>query len=204
MRRFEIDSSNLSEKERQDTVFQAQLCLTTVDLNKLLDSVFGNVDREIQSRKIVWTRGALPVVTGDAALLFQVFTYLISNALKYSRQRDPAEIEIGSSNPSPGECTIFVRDNSTGFDQGKSDKLFIAFSVCMTTRNSKVPASAWPTSAASYCVTADEFAPKAGPDREPPSTPAYARKSRAKLDLSPVRSSDGTRSHVSKRNDGVS
>lgn len=105
----------------------AQLCLTTVDLNKLLESVLGDLDQESQSRKIVWTLGTLPVVTGDASLLYQVFANLISNALKYSRQRNPAEIEIGSSNPSPGESTIFVRDNGIGFDPRNSDKLFGAF-----------------------------------------------------------------------------
>lgn len=106
---------------------QAQLSLTTVDLNKLLENVLGDLDQEIQSRPIVWTLGALPVVTGDSSLLYQVLTNLVSNALKYSRKRNPAEIEIGSSILSPGEHTIFVRDNGVGFDPLKAERLFAAF-----------------------------------------------------------------------------
>lgn len=106
---------------------QAQLDLRTVDLAKLLDNVLMEQDREVQSRKIVWIRGALPVVTGDASLLFQVLTNLVSNAIKYSRTRNPSKIEIGCSDKVSGEWQIYVRDNGVGFDSGKSGKLFGAF-----------------------------------------------------------------------------
>jgi light-regulated signal transduction histidine kinase (bacteriophytochrome) len=56
----------------------------------------------------------------------QVFQNLISNALKYSRPRSPAVIEIGQTEKE-GERVIFVKDNGVGFDMKYSDKLFGVF-----------------------------------------------------------------------------
>jgi light-regulated signal transduction histidine kinase (bacteriophytochrome) len=69
----------------------------------------------------------LPEVQGDGALLRQVMVNLLSNALKYTRPRDPAEIEIGCDGGSPEETVVFVRDNGVGFDMEYADKLFRVF-----------------------------------------------------------------------------
>lgn len=63
---------------------------------------------------------------GDPALLKQVWTNLLSNALKYTRKRSPALIDIGSQERD-GETVYFVRDNGTGFDMRYVDKLFGVF-----------------------------------------------------------------------------
>jgi light-regulated signal transduction histidine kinase (bacteriophytochrome) len=70
--------------------------------------------------------GDLPPVWGDAALLKQVFMNLIGNAFKYTRLRDDAVIEIGSSKIGD-EQVFFVRDNGVGFDMQYADKLFEVF-----------------------------------------------------------------------------
>lgn len=67
--------------------------------------------------------GDLPSVTGDPTLLQQVFSNLISNAVKFSRGRNPAIIVIDSL---PDE-TIFVKDNGVGFEMEYADQLFGAF-----------------------------------------------------------------------------
>jgi light-regulated signal transduction histidine kinase (bacteriophytochrome) len=56
----------------------------------------------------------------------QVYANLIANALKYSRPRDPAVIEIGSES-ADGETVYFVRDNGVGFNMKYADKLFGVF-----------------------------------------------------------------------------
>ena len=73
-----------------------------------------------------WIVHPLPEVTGDAALLRQVFVNLIGNALKYSRGQADPRIEIGAETR-PGEVVIFVRDNGVGFDSQYAHKLFGVF-----------------------------------------------------------------------------
>jgi two-component system, chemotaxis family, sensor kinase Cph1 len=70
--------------------------------------------------------GELPPVHGDPSLLRQVFHNLVSNAVKYTRGRDPARIAI--SGRRDGEETVFtVADNGVGFDQAYVGKLFGVF-----------------------------------------------------------------------------
>src|SRR5205807_10600515 len=64
----------------------------------------------------------LPASSGDPMLLKQVWMNLLSNALKYTRKRAEAEIEIGVARTN-GARTFFVRDNGTGFDMRYADKL---------------------------------------------------------------------------------
>jgi len=52
---------------------------------------------------------------------------LISNAVKFTRTRPQAEIEIGCANGQPGEAVVFVKDNGVGFDMKYVDKLFGVF-----------------------------------------------------------------------------
>ena len=70
--------------------------------------------------------GDLPVALADPTLLEQVWVNLIGNALKYTRQRPMAEIEIGSQ-VQDGMVAYYVRDNGVGFDMKYADKLFGVF-----------------------------------------------------------------------------
>jgi PAS domain S-box-containing protein len=81
---------------------------------------------EIRGR-VVWKIDSLPQVEADAPMLRQVWANLIGNAVKYSRTRDPAEIEIGCTDSGNGEFVFFVRDNGVGFDMQYVDKLFGVF-----------------------------------------------------------------------------
>jgi len=69
----------------------------------------------------------MPQIEADTAMLRQVWANLIGNAIKYSRARDPAEIEIGCADSGNGEFVFFVRDNGVGFDMQYVDKLFGVF-----------------------------------------------------------------------------
>jgi light-regulated signal transduction histidine kinase (bacteriophytochrome) len=67
------------------------------------------------------------VVIGDRATLRIVLVNLISNALKYTRLRSQAEIEIGCLSGQEKETVVFVRDNGAGFDMKYANKLFGVF-----------------------------------------------------------------------------
>jgi light-regulated signal transduction histidine kinase (bacteriophytochrome) len=60
-------------------------------------------------------------------MLRLVFANLVSNAVKFTRMREQAEIEIGSLNYSGDELVVFVKDNGVGFDMKYENKLFGVF-----------------------------------------------------------------------------
>ena len=100
---------------------------TTVNLDQLVKTVLHDLRLDLQGRTISWTMHPLPNVSGDPAMLRQVFVNLISNALKFTATKPETKIEIGASNQSLGEVEIFVRDNGVGFDMQYVNKLFGVF-----------------------------------------------------------------------------
>lgn len=70
--------------------------------------------------------GAMPVALGDRVLLGQVWTNLLSNALKFTSKQPHPRIEIGAISDDM-EHIFFVRDNGAGFDPKYKDKLFGVF-----------------------------------------------------------------------------
>ena len=106
---------------------RTELRATRVALDDLVHESIQREEMSIRGRNIKWKISPLPLVTGDASMLRQVMSNLVSNAVKYSRQRDPAEIEIGSAGMEEGRAIIFVRDNGAGFDMNYADKLFGVF-----------------------------------------------------------------------------
>ncbi|WDT70893.1 MAG: PAS domain-containing protein [Candidatus Manganitrophus sp.] len=105
---------------------KSEMRIGRVPLESLIQEVIRDLQPEIQSRQIAWTIGTLPDLEGDAAMLRQVWANLIGNAVKYTRTRARAEIEIGSR-PEGEESVFFVRDNGVGFDPRYAGKLFGVF-----------------------------------------------------------------------------
>ncbi len=97
-----------------------------VNMTKLAREAFEELSGEQHVHKIDIRIGELPSCEGDPALLKQVWVNLISNAIKYSRKRAAALIEIGSTSNN-GEKVYFVSDNGTGFDMQYANKLFGVF-----------------------------------------------------------------------------
>jgi len=100
-----------------------------VDMRDLLDQAIHELEPEARGRKVVWDVKPLPTIAGDANLLRLVWVNLISNALKYSRPRGEARIEIGHQEGKSGgaEVIYYVRDNGVGFDMNYATKLFGVF-----------------------------------------------------------------------------
>ena len=104
-----------------------EMLFTTVNLNQLVNGVLNDLRLDLQGRQISWTIEALPQVPGDPAMLRQVFMNLIANAVKFTKTRPRAKIEVGVDRRASGEVVIFVRDNGVGFDMQYEKKLFGVF-----------------------------------------------------------------------------
>jgi PAS domain S-box-containing protein len=105
---------------------RVDICETKVGLADLVKQAQEELAADLKGRKVVWTVEPLPEVAGDPALLQQVVLNLLSNALKYTRARAEAAIEIGCREEG-GEWVFFVRDNGVGFDMRYAHKLFGVF-----------------------------------------------------------------------------
>jgi PAS domain S-box-containing protein len=105
---------------------RAELNRTPVRLPQLVEELQRELAPEYEGRQVAWKVGPLPTVQGDASLLRVALRNLLSNALKYSRPRPQAVIDIAAEER-PGEVELRVKDNGVGFDMQYSDKLFGVF-----------------------------------------------------------------------------
>jgi light-regulated signal transduction histidine kinase (bacteriophytochrome) len=106
---------------------RAETSQRTVNLGELVSEVLSEVQRETEGRTIAWTIGALPDTYGDRSMLRLALVNLVSNAVKFTRTRARAEIEIGCLERKEDGVVVFVRDNGVGFDMKYVHKLFGVF-----------------------------------------------------------------------------
>lgn len=95
-------------------------------LRRLVDEVISGLAADTEGRVVEWHVGELPAIECDSVLMKQALDCLISNALKFTRPRSPAVIEIGSRKAN-GEIHVFVKDNGVGFNMKYASKLFRVF-----------------------------------------------------------------------------
>ena len=98
-----------------------------VSFDELVEEAIRDLHDEWSGREIEWVIPKLPEVPADPGLMRQVWINLLSNALKYSRPRARARIEIGAPLSWNGEQEFFVQDNGVGFDMNYGEKLFGVF-----------------------------------------------------------------------------
>jgi PAS domain S-box-containing protein len=106
---------------------RASLRRTRVDMNELVAEVMREMAGDVAGRDIHWAVVPLPELSVDRAMFKQVWINLISNAVKYTRQRARAEIHIECRMNGTGLWEFSVRDNGAGFDMRYADKLFGVF-----------------------------------------------------------------------------
>ena len=106
---------------------RAETKKAAVNLDQLVREVVAELRQETNGRAIAWKIGALPVCYGDRSMLKLVLANLVSNAVKFTRVRASADIEIGCADEKDNQIEVFVRDNGAGFDMQYVNKLFGVF-----------------------------------------------------------------------------
>jgi two-component system sensor histidine kinase/response regulator len=102
------------------------LVICPIQVERIVNRTLADLQASAADRNIELRVGQFPDFEADPSLLEQVFVNLLSNAFKFTRHRNPAEIEIGSFERH-GEMIMFVRDNGAGFDMKHAGKLFGVF-----------------------------------------------------------------------------
>ena len=99
---------------------------TAVDMEALAREVVEQIRRDSMETAAEFRIGELPAARGDRAMLRQVFTNFISNAVKFSGRSERPVVDIGGERRN-GENFYWVRDNGVGFDMRYAGKLFGVF-----------------------------------------------------------------------------
>lgn len=103
-----------------------EIQISNIDMTELARNIFDELKASDVQRNLQFDIKALPHAYGDRALIHQVFANLISNAIKFTKPKDAAAIEVGGWGEEE-ENIYYVKDNGIGFDMQYKDKLFGVF-----------------------------------------------------------------------------
>ncbi len=104
-----------------------------IDMGNLITTVLDELKPLSEGRIIKFDIKTFPPGYGDVAMIKQVFINLITNAIKFTRSKEMAVIEVGCR-VEENENVYYVKDNGIGFDSQYADKLFSPFRRLRGTR----------------------------------------------------------------------
>ncbi len=106
---------------------QAEMNRQVYGLSISVQSALRDVESLTEGRNIEWSIAELPRVNADPNMIKLVFTNLFENAIKFTRPRDVARIEVGTQGMRDDRHVIFVRDNGVGFESQYMQQMFGVF-----------------------------------------------------------------------------
>ena len=112
---------------RLSRVTHADMNLGPVDLSTEVAAIAGDLQASEPGRRVRFAIEDGVRVTADRALIRVVLQNLVENAWKFTRQRDGATIEFGTTPAQGAGVCCYVRDNGAGFDPAYVHKLFQPF-----------------------------------------------------------------------------
>lgn len=99
---------------------------TPINTRSMVNHIVKTFKTDMTGRNVELNLSNLPDIMGDETLIHQVWVNLISNALKYTRNKEKVIIEIGGRSVN-GSIIFHTKDNGVGFDMKYYDKLFGVF-----------------------------------------------------------------------------
>jgi PAS domain S-box-containing protein len=102
------------------------LKIAAVNMENLVKDAMAELQESAAHRNLRWVIKPLPPALADGALVYQVWLNLLGNAVKFTRPRETAVIEVGCLHEG-GQAVFYVKDNGVGFDLSYADKLFGVF-----------------------------------------------------------------------------
>jgi two-component system sensor kinase len=102
------------------------MSLRHLDMDILMKDAWKELQASDRERNIELTVNSMPPGYGDGTLIKQVLINLLSNAMKFTKYKDVANIEVGGY-ADRNEHVYYVKDNGVGFDMAYYDKLFGVF-----------------------------------------------------------------------------
>jgi signal transduction histidine kinase len=100
--------------------------LSDIDMEKLAKTIFEELNLETEKAGAHFNVKHLPLAHGDQGMIRQVFANLLQNAIKFTRLKEDAAIEVGGYRED-SHNVYYVKDNGAGFDMRYKDKLFGVF-----------------------------------------------------------------------------
>ncbi len=93
---------------------------------EVVREIWKDFHTDTASRNIALTVNGMPKGYGDRTMIRQVFSNLLGNAVKFTKLRNLALVEVGG-HTDRNENVYYVKDNGAGFDMAYYDKLFGIF-----------------------------------------------------------------------------
>jgi len=103
------------------------LTMSLIDMDNLIREVWEEIEVINPGRKMSLSIKSTPQGFGDRQLIRQVYSNLLTNAVKFTKNRDVALIETGGFADEMKGNIYYVKDNGAGFDMSYYDKLFGVF-----------------------------------------------------------------------------
>lgn len=105
---------------------EMQMNIETINLEQLFSEVYAELIKLEPQREVEFTIQHLPNIYGDPVMIKLLVSNILSNALKYTRNKKQACI-VATSVENEREYIISIKDNGVGFDMRYSAKLFSVF-----------------------------------------------------------------------------
>ena len=97
-----------------------------LNMNEIVDALIWPIKEEDTKNRIEFSISSIPSAFGDLNMMKSVWSNLIENAIKFTKNNDLAKIAIGAERKD-NDIIYYIKDNGAGFDMNYSSKLFAVF-----------------------------------------------------------------------------